>query len=157
MGVEDDFGIGSIDAIDIAIDFTGFRAQGTGECDGSHIGTAAAECRDFVAVTGALKSGDDDDFAFFEFILNSVGTNGDDACMGVGIVCDDAGLTACIGNGVLGVFRTSARALPIAVLFSDSVFPACDFDTYVQGFIAWPAPAQIFLEDVRAFAAHSLV
>lgn len=69
----------------------------------------------------------------------------------------DAELSACSGSGALGVFRTSARALPTAVLFSDSVFPACDSDTYVQGFIAWPAPAQIFLEDVRAFAAHSLV
>ena len=109
MSVEDDFGIGSIYAVDVAIDFTGFRAQGTGEGDGGHIGTAAAECRDLVAVTGALKSGDNDDFAFFEFILNSVGTDGDDACVGVGIVCDDAGLTACKADGFSAVFLNGNR------------------------------------------------
>ena len=67
----------------------------------------------------------------------------------------DAHLSEFQGRDALEILEEKPRTwcLTVVFLISDLNQPVHDAGAY--GLIPWPAPVQVFLDDIRAFAAHS--
>ena len=90
--------IGGINSIDVRVNLAKVSLQRCRECNRRQIGAAATERGDLAILRLALETGDDDDVARVERVVNLLGRDVVDLRLRVNAIGDDASLGAGHGN-----------------------------------------------------------